>query len=766
MPSVLSLNAFGSRIFLLVALLVAAIMASAATYFLISQNRALHDALTEQARSLAEGLSNGARLGVVLEDAHFVEQVCSGIQNLPHVLFIDVYLENGSVLFQSGDRKRKQLSDSDLSAARQGFMPGGEVSYAKDGEAYQEFLAPVLLDNHEIAGYLRMGLSTSDITRQWQRSLTTTLWVTPLMIIIACLLLYFPIRRMTRPIRALSQGAIRIGAGDLDFSIEVQSHDEIEQLATNFNAMAASLRRQNVEISNKTIELERSERKFRELFENIAQPLYINNLDGKLIDCNDAMVELFGYSSREAMIEQGSILYREAEQRCQMIDELLQKVEVKEREIDYVKLDGTPITALLTSRVRFDDHGEPIGFEGIIQDITDIRRLEDQLLHSQKMEAIGTLAGGIAHDFNNLLTAILSSAHLGKSQAESDSFSIGRFDTIINAGERAADLTRNLLGFARKGKGHIETINIIALVKEVEGLLRETFDRSITIHTRTDQDLWQVLGNHSQIHQVLINLLVNARDAVMQSANAEITICAQNRLIDSAFLQKHPDAIEGKYINIDIVDNGCGIPLSIIDNIFDPFFTTKEVGKGTGLGLATVYGIIKEHDGFLWLDSEQGKGTTFHIYLPAPTNAQERHMDTRGLVQRELTDKAADACAAVTHVLLVDDEQQLREIGAEMLKICGYTVFTASNGKEALDFLAHDLQRIDLVIMDLAMPVMGGEEALHHIRKMFPRLPVLIASGYSKASLDHPLELQKYEGFIEKPYTPDRLLAAVEKIIC
>jgi len=233
-------------------------------------------------------------------------------------------------------------------------------------------------------------------------------------------------------------------------------------------------------------------------------------------------------------------------------------------DVEYKKHDGTAIKAQLTSRPRFNDVGDVIGFEGIAQDITELRQLEGQLLHSQKMESIGTLAGGIAHDFNNLL------------------------------------------GFARKGKTRIEDINAGAVVTEVEGLLRETIDRSIRLYTDIAPELWQIKGNPSQVHQILMNLCINAKDAILAGDGHELKISVPNTEIEQSFVTTHPDATCGSYVLIDVSDDGSGIPEKIKNQMFDPFFTTKDIGKGTGLGLATVYGIIKNHGGFLYLDSQEG----------------------------------------------------------------------------------------------------------------------------------------------------------------
>ncbi len=754
-------SSFSKKVYLLVALLVTGIMTSTASYFLVSQNHAFNEAMTQQARSLAVSLADGVRVGVMLEDKAFIEQVAGGFLGLPSLLFIDVYRSDRSLLVRLGETKHQLVLPEEQFrwASQNVFFAGKEVSDKALHLTIRNFIAPVLLDNHEVSGFVRLGFSTATITQKWQQMLVTTLWVTLLLILLTCLIVYFPIQRITRPVQQLSEGAVKIGQGDLDFEIRVYANDEIGQLARNFNGMAESLRQKTRAVHRKTRELQHSERKFRELFENIGQPLYINDLDGKLIDCNQAMVDLFAYRSRKKMvtaIQQGSFLFLHPEERQQVVQQLLDDGEIKDLEVEFQKRDGTPVRVLLTSRVRFDAAGEAIGFEGMIRDITELRLLEEQLLHSQKMESIGTLAGGIAHDFNNLLAAIMSSAELARMRKGEPDVLEEHINRIISATERAAELTKNLLGFAHKGKTRIEDIDAGVLVTEVGTLLRETIDRSIRLYTDIAPGLWPVRGNPSQVHQILMNLCINAKDAILTAGGRELKISVCNCNIDQKFASHHPDAICGSYVLIDVIDDGCGIPEKIRNQIFDPFFTTKEIGKGTGLGLAMVYGIIKNHGGFLYLDSEEGKGTTFHIYLPStPPAVQRTDLDSLDLDRTQGDMQKADVPAVEGErqtILFVDDEETLREVAYEFLGSCGYRVLLATNGREALEVLAGEHQHISLAILDLMMPEMGGEETLENMKRKYPHIPVVIASGYAAETLNQQMEFQQYDGFIEKPY--------------
>lgn len=761
---------FGVRIYLLVAFMIMAMMTAAASYFLVTQNRALNDALSQQARSLCESLAEGVRLGVVLEDGEFVQQVASGMLGLPNLLYIDIYLPDGTLLQKLGEKKHDlKIPDAmRVEAISSGFSIGkSDVNQRNSG--YLDFMVPVRFegDADRVAGFVRLGLSTAGITKKWQETLITTIWATLLLMIIGCALIYLPMRRIIKPIEQLSDGALKIGQGDLDFRISVEHKDEIGRLAGNFNDMASSLRKQNREILKKRDELERSERKFRELFENIGQPLYINALDGQLIDCNQAMVELFGFDSKAEMIQEirdGALLYADPVERNKVIRELLAKGEIKEREIDFKQKDGTILKTLVTSRVRFDEENEAVGFEGIIQDVTQMRSLEEQLFHVQKMESIGTLAGGIAHDFNNLLAAILSSAEMARLKIK-DRESVERYiTTITSASLRAAELTKGLLGFARKGKTRVEEIDAGELVAEVEALLRETIDRSVRIYTDISPSLWPIRGNPTQVHQVLMNLCVNARDAILETGGHELKISLRNEVIDQDFVKAHPSALRGSYVRIDVADDGGGIADDVRGHIFDPFFTTKAIGKGTGLGLATVYGIIKNHGGYLYLDSTLGKGTTFHIYLPAAIEEEVIETESRlDVMAEELPPLPELEMKRV--VLFVDDEEVLRFIVSEFLKERGFHVLLAEDGKQALEMMAQYNDVIDLIVLDLIMPEMGGEEVLKVVKRDYPDIPVIIASGYSAQSLDRRMAYQNYDDYLEKPYDLGHFNTVIEGVI-
>lgn len=762
---------FGTKVYLLITLLVVVVMAAAASLFLYTQSRAMEEELNKRGSSLIESLAQGVRLGLVLEDQGFISQATAGVLGLPDLLFADFYRADGTLLLKLGGAVHAaDLAAADFQAAAANGLQtmSGRIRTAGDGEGYRAFLTPVHLEDQDLAGYIRLGLSTQGIREKWQASLQITAAATLVLIGLSCLVAVFLVRRITHPLRQLSAGAVRIGGGMLDFDISVQSHDELGELAENFNNMAASLRRHNEEIQRKNEAIEASERKYRQLFEQIAEALYICDMDGRLLDCNQAMVDMFGYASREEMIasvRMGADLYADPGKRPEVVAEALGSGGVKAREVEFKKKDGTVIHGLVTSNLRRDDDGQPVGFEGLIQDVTELRQLEAQLVQSQKMEAIGTLAGGIAHDFNNLLAVIMASAEMALMGTDADDPKREKLERIIKAGNRAAELTKNLLGFARKGKMRIEEIDVDHLIGEVTTLLSETIDRSIAIETDIAADLWPVSGDPGQIHQILINLCVNARDAMLPMGRGRLRLGARNVVIDHEFVAAHPQTSEGHYVLIEVKDTGPGIPKAMHDRIFEPFFTTKEVGKGTGLGLATAYGIVKNHDGFMLLDSEEGRGAAFSIYLPA-----------YGKMDAVVSDK--DMAPAITEapasrveagegetVLVVDDEESLRQITRAFLERSGYRVLMAINGREALQRLQEQEGHVHLVLLDLVMPVMSGQEVLQYLNRHYPGLPVIVMSGHAREVLQRQLPGQSYAGFLAKPYRLSVLLREVRRVL-
>jgi len=377
------------------------------------------------------------------------------------------------------------------------------------------------------------------------------------------------------------------------------------------------------------------------------------------------------------------------------------------------------------------------------RDITERRRLETQLLQAQKLDSIGRLAGGVAHDFNNLLTVITCHADLVLETVAPDNPARGDLEELRKAADRAASLTRQLLAFARKQILEPRVLDLNAIILDLETLLSRLLEADIDLITLPAPDLGHVRVDPGQIEQVLINLVVNARDAMPDGG--KLTIETQNVMLDEAYARPRVGVSPGPYIMLAVSDTGIGMDKATQQRLFEPFFTTKAVGRGTGLGLATCYGIIKQHGGNIWVYSEVGQGTTFKIYLPRVEGAVETipHPDGPHAMPR-----------GTEVVLLVEDEPSVRALAARVLRAQGYTVLVADNGAEALQVIQTHTGVIDLLVTDVVMPEMSGKALAEHVMRHYPGIRVLFISGYTDRAIVHHGRLERDVAFLQKPFTP------------
>jgi len=379
--------------------------------------------------------------------------------------------------------------------------------------------------------------------------------------------------------------------------------------------------------------------------------------------------------------------------------------------------------------------------------------LEAQLLRSQRLESIGTLAGGISHDLNNVLTPILSGLQILKRKI-TDRQSLHLLETIEASAKRGTDIVKQVLSFARGLEGEKILLQPKHLIGELEKIVHETFPKSIQFARYVTSELWTVYGDVTQLHQVLLNLCVNARDAMPNGGI--LTIRADNIIIDENYVRMNVEARPGPYVVITVTDTGTGIPPGIMEKIFEPFFTTKDPGKGTGLGLATVKTLVKAHGGFVNVYSELGKGTSFKVYLPATLTGKSRETVKQ---EDDIVSGAGET------VLVVDDEMSILEITKESLETFGYKVLTASDGTEAIVQFAQNHGDIDVVITDMMMPYMDGPATIRALRKIDPHVKIIATSGLSidrRVAEAHNLDVQ---GFLIKPYTAETLLRSVREVL-
>ena len=500
--------------------------------------------------------------------------------------------------------------------------------------------------------------------------------------------------------------------------------------------------------------LVQSEKKYRTLFEESMDGLFISTPGGKILDANSALVEMMGYDSKEEVLalDVTKDIYANESERERLLKMLESEDFVENFEAVEKKKDGQKINVLLNVTAQRDTEGNIVTIRGLTRDVTEQRKLEQQFFRAQRMESIGTLAGGIAHDLNNVLAPITMGVEMLKSRIK-DEGSQKILRTMEVSAHRGSGMIKQVLTFARGVSVERVVLQIGHLIREMQKIMAETFPKSIQFRTKVANNLWPVSADATQIHQVLLNLCVNARDAMPDGGF--LTIAAENVVLDKNSIPKSIESKSGPYVYLTVTDTGTGIPQRLIDKVFDPFYTTKEIGKGTGLGLSTVHSIVKNHGGFINLYSEMGKGTKFSVYLPAEPDAEEKKLE----VEIEIPSGQGE------FILLIDDEASIREMCKTMLVTYGYNVFTASDGTEAVLLYLEHTKDIKIVITDMMMPFMDGRATIKALRKINPYLKIIATSGFMGQEKSIDLSDLPVYAFLAKPYTASKLLIAVSQAL-
>ena len=526
-------------------------------------------------------------------------------------------------------------------------------------------------------------------------------------------------------------------AADIGFALEMNQRE---------------LRRQEVEQA-----LQASERQFASAFEYAAIGKALVDTGGRFLKVNRALCQMLGYTAAELCaktfqeITHPDDLVRDVAFMTQILAGEIQTFQMEKR---YFHKDGHLVWIHLSVSLVRDEHGQPLHFIPQIQDITERRKIEEQFRQAQKMEAIGQLAGGVAHDFNNILTAIMLQTQVTSVSAHKPTDVHNGLEEINSAAERAANLTRQLLYFSRKQVIQMSDWDLNDVVTNVAKMLQRLIGEDIHLKLHLHPGVLTTHADAGMLDQVLLNLAVNARDAMPQGG--DLVIRTFDQTIDRTLAPFDPEARPGHYVGFEIVDTGSGISPEVIDRIFEPFFTTKEPGKGTGLGLATVFGIVKQHRGFLKVDSEVGKGSKFQVFLPAGEGA----VQARGLVTPAVVRGGTET------VLLVEDEDRVRLLAREFLEQYGYKVIECENGAEALERWKEIRGGVDIVLTDMVMPGgVSGKDLAERLRQEDPKLKVIFTSGYSAEVAGRKIELKYGEVFLAKPFRPEKLLEILRQCL-
>jgi hypothetical protein len=500
--------------------------------------------------------------------------------------------------------------------------------------------------------------------------------------------------------------------------------------------------------------LRTSEELYRVLFEASPFPAWAFDIETlAFLAVNDATVRHYGYSRQEFMRMTVRDLHPPGdadfpEERPAASGRASGR---DTHQVRHRRKDGSILEVEATARsVVF--RGRPARIV-TINDVTERLRLQEQLQHAQKLESIGRLAGGVAHDFNNLLTAILGYTQILETRMTGDPPALQDLSEIRRAGTRARDLTQQLLAVARRQVTAPRIVDLNALVSELERLLQRLVAEDVVLVTRLGRELWPVTADPAQIEQVLMNLAVNGRDAMPEGGR--LTIETENLRVDASSSRRRSGMEPGDYVVLRVSDTGVGMSEEVLGHVFEPFFTTKPVGQGTGLGLATVYGTVRQSGGHIWVESAPGHGTTFSACFPRAT----------GAVESMPGDASGVARGGRESVLLVEDDEAVRALAARVLQAAGYAVRVASGGTEALDLVAGDSSAIDLLVTDVVMPYVSGKEVAERVSRTRPGLTVLYISGYPQGPDDASGVLKPGDAFLPKPFTGPQLLFKVREVL-
>jgi len=502
-------------------------------------------------------------------------------------------------------------------------------------------------------------------------------------------------------------------------------------------------------------ERKKAEQRFYKAFNASPEPITIANLvDGRFVDVNESFLRATGFR-REEVIGCTPLelkFWDRAADGTELVDALNKYGSVRDMEMIFLAKSGERRTALNSAEV-IDIAGQKC-ILAIFKDITDRKALEAQLRQAQRMESIGRLSGGIAHDFNNLLSVIIGYSDVIEERVDGDNEVFKGIQEIKKAGQRAAGLTRQLLAFSRQQVLEPRVLNLNSVVADIGKMLLRLIGEDIELSTILQPGLGRVKADQGQIEQVIMNLAVNARDAMPHGG--KLIIETRNVELDDVYSRQHPPTIPGRYIGLTVTDTGVGMDKETQSHIFEPFFTTKEKDKGTGLGLSVVYGVVKQSGGYIWVDSEPGKGTCFRIYLPRVEEALEK--DGR-YAPPDKSFKGSET------ILLVEDEESLRALICSLLVQSGYTVLAANDGGKALEIAREHRGSIHLLLTDVVLPGIGGNVLAEKMFKQYPDVKVLFMSGYPANAVTTQGVLEAGTFLLQKPFAPGTLRNKVREVL-
>jgi PAS domain S-box-containing protein len=729
-----------------VTLFITAVMIAASavstTLFIAAQRESIEREVLARGIALSEALARSVDDGLASENLNLIKSV-SDIVHTDDVLFTQVFsvvwLGVASVPV---DRLNVPPAPDAMEYFKKNQQPTAHY-FIKTGP-WIDIYHPVFLDTHDVRikdiliGFVRLRISTEPVSQAIRNTVLNNILAAVLLTVLAVIVLNALIGRyLVRPILALQRAVARHQQGEFPESVQVSSSDEIGRLTSEFNAMSLALREREERLAE---EKERLAVTLR----SIGDAVIVTDVTGVITMINKVAEHQTGWTLHEAagrqLAEVFNIISEKTGERCENPMEKVLKTGTicgLANHTVLIRRDGTRIVIEDSAAPIRDRIGEVIGIVLVFRDVTEKQRIEEELTKVEKLQSVGVLAGGLAHDFNNLLTSMVGNISMAKRYIDNRSKAYVRLNEAEAASRRATDLTYQLLTFAKGGAPVKRAASIVDILREAASF---TLSGTTTIAAEAsiDDNIWAVEVDAGQISQVFSNLIINAVQAMPNGGTLRYAVC--NAVLED---QEVPSLKAGAYVKISLHDTGTGIPTEHLPRIFDPYFTTKQ--KGSGLGLASVYSIIKKHDGHILVESSPEAGTTFHIYLPAS--------------HCEPVPPAADTEVIARgngSVLVMDDEEIVREVSGEMLRSLGYTVELAKNGAEAIALYHAALEAkrpFDVVIMDLTIPGgMGGKEAVQQLRTLDPKVKAIVSSGYSNDPVMADYPAHGFKGVIVKPY--------------
>jgi two-component system, cell cycle sensor histidine kinase and response regulator CckA len=511
-----------------------------------------------------------------------------------------------------------------------------------------------------------------------------------------------------------------------------------------------------VEIKRNEQALRRSEARYRSLVQSSVYGIYRSSLEGRFLDVNPALITMLGYGSVEEvlLLDPEKDIFVHPEEHTRLIDEFRRTGRLDGIEVKWRRRDGSSVTVRISGRAVSSADEPADVLEAIAEDVTDRRALEDQFRQAQKMEAVGRLAGGVAHDFNNLLMVISGYAEVILAKLDVQHPLRDKAFAIQQASDRATTLTRQLLAFSRKQLLELKVVDVNAIVADMERLLRPLIGENVILTAKLAPEAGYTRADAGQLEQVLMNLVVNAKDAMPNGGR--LTIQTQSIELTESHRRGQTFIRPGDYVMLSVSDTGMGMDKETQSRIFEPFFTTKEKGKGTGLGLSTVYGIVKQSGGYVMVQSEESRGSSFHIYLPRVEEAA---------TEKHVAPVTSAAAGGTETILLVEDEESVRQLVRDTLETKGYEVIEAGDGEAGLAAAANHPGKIDLVITDVVMPGLGGRELVQQLGKTRPETRVLYLSGYTEDAIISEGSIESGTAFLQKPFTLQNLSKKVREVL-